>query len=647
MNEKDTKIKNQIFEEGEKLYAINDKTLRCDERCKGLYQIENWEEMFFHLKEGKSKERFIELIKNSEYSGFLEGLNYEYGINNYPLNLEKAFQIYKDSANNKTDSMSMFRMYHIYKNDFNKFNIEKRNRILEKFYIFKCYSFLRYPIIDRDQNLCNRFNIPYEALIHFEEEDSNYSIFHNFIKFLNKNYKFYDINPSDLIIIESVIDYTLNNNEQYKNIAIKNLINLASQNNLEALYKLTCFQNNEKKEKEKEKGFKILFNQGYYRSYIDYALFLNKKKRYKESLEVLEIARKNGMIHAGFLYYDILLDSTNFSLLMNEAVNSSFSKESEVYKLINILIDDILTESVYSFFEFIFFRKIIVKHYNLEQQFNNYFFDFTKEMVEFLIKIAGGTNESEKKKTIKKFFCNDGYFQELHLALGTLYFYGIKNLINVDIMKSFRNIFLSYKFSESKSYKRFCYFYIYRIRKKIYEDNKQNQDNQNIFNIIKTDQDFKKTEKIIFDKYYSSINEDADILSSSYFYYLSRLYHKKIGNEGNKLLEYICLKRACEYKNNSPGAGSIISIYRRNKSKIIFEKYKNEYKEEFKNIIINNDSEGYGEDGTICPICFEYKRNKMALPCKHLFCEFCIEKLDRCPICRRPILLKYLIDSYN
>ena len=80
----------------------------------------------FSFERRQIKKRFIELIKNSEYSGFLEGLNYEYGINNNPLNLEKAFQIYKDSSNNKTDSMSMFRMYHIYKKDLINLILKKR-----------------------------------------------------------------------------------------------------------------------------------------------------------------------------------------------------------------------------------------------------------------------------------------------------------------------------------------------------------------------------------------------------------------------------------------------------------------------------------------------------------------------------------------
>ena len=57
------KTQKAIFEEGEKLYPINDNSNRCDERCNGLYKIENWAETLYHLKEGKSKARFIELMK--------------------------------------------------------------------------------------------------------------------------------------------------------------------------------------------------------------------------------------------------------------------------------------------------------------------------------------------------------------------------------------------------------------------------------------------------------------------------------------------------------------------------------------------------------------------------------------------------------
>ena len=83
-----------------------------------IHQIKNWAEMFYNIKQEKSKSKFNELMSKSEYSKFFEGLNYEYGINNYTQDSQKAFDIYKEAADNTVDAMSMYKMYHIYKNEY-------------------------------------------------------------------------------------------------------------------------------------------------------------------------------------------------------------------------------------------------------------------------------------------------------------------------------------------------------------------------------------------------------------------------------------------------------------------------------------------------------------------------------------------------
>ena len=632
--------KKSILEKGEKLYPIS-KT--SDEKCANLYKIENWAETFYHLKEGKSKDRYIELIKKTEYSTFFEGLNYEYGINKYPLNIEKAFKIYKQGANNLMDTMSMYRMYHIYKNDFKKFKILKRCRIYEKFYLFKCFSYLRFPQSERNEELCNRFDIYYETMIHFIEEDEELKIFPKFIKFLNENYKLYDINKEDLLLIEPIITYNVCDDFFKKSSSIEKLNNLAlSKKNLEAYYKLTCFLKEQNK-KETEQRFQFLYDKKYFRSYIDYALYLNTEKRYKEALEILKIAKENGFLSAGFLYYDIYLENNDFSLIIKEAVDSSFSKECTLYKLFQILIDDILIEKVYSFFEYIFFRKICIKHYGLKKEFDLNFKDFTNEIVNFLVKITDPKDTKKKKKIEKYYFRNDSY-QELHLACGSLYFYGIKDKLDINNQKSLDNFIISNNAAKSDSYKRFVSFFIYKVRKRILEEQKLKESNANKNNNSINGNELSEFEKKLFNMYYSSLSENISHLSSSYFYYLSRLLNKKIGNNGNKLLEYLCLKKASEYKNLNPGSGSIISLYRKHKSKILISKYKDEYEKEFNNIKKVQDSEGYGDDGSICPICYENKRNSISLLCMHLLCNFCIEKVEKCPICRKNILMKYFIE---
>ena len=159
-----------------------------------------------------------------------------------------------------------------------------------------------------------------------------------------------------------------------------------------------------------------------------------------------------------------------------------------------------------------------------------------------------------------------------------------------------------------------------------------------------TDDDLKKMESKLFQYYFISIDSNIN-LSSSYFYYLSHLYNKKIGNPGDKIMEYICLNKAIGYINHSPGTGSIISFYRKYKSKKNLEKNKKECDEIFRKNASNKkkDNEGYGDNGDICPICFDKERTMMCLPCKHLLCEGCINKIKKCAICRKNILLRYKI----
>ena len=56
----------------------------------------------------------------------------------------------------------MYRMFLIYFMDYKKFNV-KRNRILEKFYLYKCFAYLPYKNID---NFSNNF---FESFLSFSK----------------------------------------------------------------------------------------------------------------------------------------------------------------------------------------------------------------------------------------------------------------------------------------------------------------------------------------------------------------------------------------------------------------------------------------------------------------------------------------------
>ena len=639
-----------IMKEGEALIPIS---IDSDKKCSELHKIDNWYEMFYHLKDKKSKEQFISLISKSEYKNFFIALNYEYGKENFTQDIQKAFNIYKNSAMKTSDTMSMYKMYHIYKNEYAKFGMTKRNHILEKYYLYKSMAFLTYQEIDRYLFLCNRFDIVLEIALQFDQEDQDLQIFQKFMEFLKKYHSEFELGLNEIIFVETIVYIVFKASYEYV-IQLKNLtLNLkpgdCSDNLInEYHYKLACFELSANEIDIAEQHFNYVINKKYYLAYPDYALFLYQRKEepYK-ALQVLGEACKNGVLCANFLYYDIFLSLFDF----NSMKNPTPKVEEDLKLMFNLLINDVVTEGVFSYFEIFFFRKICIKHFGLKDFLDSIFSDYIKEFVEFIINITNNKvneleNEENKnalnddnsnysKMKIKTYFQRNQFYTELNLACGILYYYGIEGILEKDILKSLEKFRISYKNSKSPSYKRFCYSYIFKIRDIIYKNKLT----------AMTIEKVNKSKKKIFNLYQSSINNESFInLSSSFFYFFSRLLHKRIGNKGDNILEYCCLKKAADCVNKNPGTGSVICYYR--KSKSIFMVKNKDFKSLIKNVKGYEESEGYGEDGSICPICFEKKMNSICLPCKHLFCETCMERIlnkRKCPICRRVIITSELI----
>ena len=153
-----------------------------------------------------------------------------------------------------------------------------------------------------------------------------------------------------------------------------------------------------------------------------------------------------------------------------------------------------------------------------------------------------------------------------------------------------------------------------------------------------------KTKSKLFKLHKSCIEEgNISYLSSSFFYSIAKLFSNKIGNNGDELFEFICLQRAIEWDIDNLIQGSILCYYKRYKASKLLNKDK-KYDQVLKGIKNIKDSEGYGEDNSLCPICFERKRNILCLPCKHLYCDKCISQImdkRKCPICRGGIIMVY------
>ena len=654
-----SKTYEDIIKEGESIYPLSED---IEKKSFEINNVKNWAELFYNIKQEKIKLKFNELISKSEYSKFFEGLNYEYGINNKNIDIQKAFEIYKSGAENDIDVMCMYKLYHIYKNEFTKFNLPKRNRILEKFYLFKTFSFLNYSQLQRLSFLCNRFDIPLEVVFQFDQEDTNFQKYNTFLAYLKKYHKELNINIKDVTIIEATFTFKFGNG-QNTNVAIKYLLSLIPEENantisdkydLEIYYKVACYSYSQKEYVIAESYFKYLLKANYYKAFPDYAIYLYEQLgEGKKALIISQIALENGVYIANNINYNIFFSLFNFdqfSFKEDEKLNSFLKRE------LDILVNNFILDDIYSYYEYFYIMKFLkkMKYDNLINEYTMY----TKEFANYILNITSIKEEDDNeylvsdytKSKILEYFQRNEFYSELNLVTGFLLYYGIDKVIERDYIKSLERLKIAYKNTHSKSYKRFCYNYIYKVRKKLNEKQLINPKNKSL---LVSNNKLKKTELKLFKLHKSCIEEEnISDLSSSFFYSISKLFSKKIGNNGDPLFEFICLERAIEWDIDNLIQGSILCYYKRHKAKKLLDN-DTKYKQVLQGIKSIKDSEGYGEDNSLCPICFERKRNILCLPCKHLYCDNCINPImdkRKCPICRGGIIMVYqvqIIDKNN
>ena len=645
-----------IIKEGEDIYPLSGEV---EKKSFDINNIKNWSEIFYAFKGEKSMNKFKELVSKSEHSKFFEGLNYEFGINNTKMDIQKSLSLYKEGADKGIDAMCMYKLYHIYKKEFIKFNISKRNRVFEKYYLFKSFSFLNFYQLQRTSFLCNRFDIPLEVVFQFDQEDSNFDKFKNFLIYLKKYHKELNLNLRDISIIEATFSYKFGNGAN-TNAAIKLLLSLIPEEkansineiyDLEIYYKIASYLYSQKDYHTAESYYIYLINSKYERAFPDYAIFLFEQKgEANKALIISKIAFDNGHYIGNNIHYNIFFSLFDFEHLNNNKDDINLNRFMK--NIMDILVNNFILDDINAYFDYFYFLKLLKKYkYNdlIEQ-----YAEYTKEFVQYIINVNElkiNSNEDDdylisdyQKEKLTQYFQRSEYYSEFNLIYGILLYYGVENILEKNYVKSLDRLKKSYNSTHNKSYKRFCYSYIYKVRKKINEEKIINPKNKSLY---VSDNKLIKTQKKLFLMHKTCIEEEnISNLTSSFFYSIAKLLKNKIGNDGDPLFEFICLERAVEWDIDNLIQGSILCYYRRKKARKILENDK-KYENVLKGIKGIKDSEGYGEDNSLCPICFDKKRNILCLPCKHLFCDNCINQImekRKCPICRGGIIIIYHVE---
>lgn len=577
--------------------------------------LEEWNLIIFDWLTPLLRGRFNKICLKCEFSNFFEGVRYEYGVDGTEINLNKAYEIYQKSAMTTTDLLSMYKMYSIHFKEYNKFKIE-RDRNLEKFFLFKAFAFSSGSTLNHYFPIYNKVEIFSEVSQHITHEDPDLSKFIELIEYLDHNID-YQIPSEDLQIIQDIVCIKFFKKEFHFNSLI-NLNKLVILQNLEAIYKMgVLFMDS----KQAEESFLICENKKYYRSYADYGIFvLNKLQDSKRAIKIFKEGYQNGNIQCYFLYFDAYCNE-----YYNEILKKNPNNIEDIFELFDVLLNDLVTGNIFSIFEFFFFRKLCIKHFDIGEIIDKKFKEYAYEIVD-LVK-----NLIEKNKPIEKTFNPSFGKSEILLDYGYIHYLGIKDYLIPDQSLSYDYFHQSFKNSNTISFKRFCYSFIVSIRNKLYKNNKISKEK------------YDKTCKKIYRMFNTSIVKGkVEDFSPSFYYYLGKLEENGIGTKKNIVKAYSYYQKASEKGVYFLGSGSIIAHYRKVKSfkKLIDANIKQAISI-IDHISISNDHEGYGATGEICCICFDNKRDTLLIPCLHIICNQCNAKLpdkEVCPICRGKIL---------
>ncbi len=375
--------------------------------------------------------------------------------------------------------------------------------------------------------------------------------------------------------------------------------------------------------------FEKCYENKYYKAYSDYSFLLYKDKNIKKCKEVLKEGMENGYPKNMFYYYDLVLTTIpNFESL--ECI--------EVLKsLLDLLLKDLVCGNFFSIFEFIYLQNMIKKYYDPSFIGKT---KFQEEIFNILNKLFGKNSLPTSYKEL-----------EIEIILSLAYynyigFQGKRNFVISEML--FKKAF---KLARNYSYKRFCYSYIFKIRKKRYNLALKSLDS--IF--VKEDYDKCKNQvdvlrnkltktSIKMQNLYNDSFDSSKLnqYSSSYFYYLAKIYENGYGAEKNRIVAGHFYNLGYYFKPRNLGSGSIIAYHRKEKCRIILLKgiFK-KMDEDIKEIKLKTLDDSKEKS---CEICYINDKHTLFFPCKHhVSCKDCASKILKefksCPICRTKILL--------
>ena len=585
----------------EVLESIFSKDNEIVEKLQGFAHKLNYEKLFFeHL--GPELKKLYMIKKDKVFiKNFLEASQYEYGFFNTTIDLPKAIYLYKKYAD-LNDYFCMYKMHFIYLCEYDKFNVPF-SRVLEKLYLLKCFAYLPNYIDDWNMKLFEAIDVKSEVKQMIDLEDNTLEKHQLFFDLLYNEKEKFNLSINDINLMKGVLLFNFSKDgDDSKIFHFITMNSLIPEKEIDYAYynakNKCCFYRtilkleNSLSDSEVEKFYKEIENKKLYDFYGDYGNYLLDKKirANSEIVEIITTSANEGHLFNCFRIYQCLLDYYGFDEIMND-----YNKASTI---LNYLLDEIVFEKL-SFSYFTLLTGLLIKYSKFREKIIEKYLIYLKEINNFI------------SSTIIKIEQDNEIIQdsEYYYAIKAyMYFFGFKGIEEQNPFKAIELLDKANNITTKNFVKKNNEFFKYLIKKSM------------LSNKLISNDEFIKTKKDIIEFYYQNLNLKYQIIDC---YLTGKDFFEGITRKKDPLCGILIYK-----STENIFCSNVMECF----TKGLIKKYLKNYEDKIEN--------KFKDD--ICCICYTNKVNKVFIPCKHNFCDFCSDKLEKdskkCPVCRTEYL---------
>ena len=592
------------MEDLEHLFSNDNETVK---KLQGYAKQLDYNTIFFAHLGPNLKQLFLNKKDKVNLKNFLEAAQYEYGFFNKIIDLPKAFSLYKKYAD-QHDTICMYKMHLIYLCEYEKFNVDL-NRVLEKIYLLKCFSYVPNYFYDWRLKFFEKIDVILEIAEVLDLEDNNLEKHKLFFDLLYGQKEKYNLEENDINLMKGVFYCFFikdNENKETNLLSFSILNSITPKNEFDYAYyqaknKCIYFRTELEleilmAEEEIESFYKEVENKKIYDIYGDYGNYLIDKynKSNPEIIKILTSSAEYGDLFSSFRAYQSLIDYYEFDEVMNDY--------NKACTILDLILDEVVFEKLL-LGQFVLFIGYLIKYCKFQEKIIEKYFIYVKEIYNYI------TNSLKQKQVEPNKFSDEEDFEDFLCALqGDIYYFGFKGIAEQNLPKAVEFFDKAEKIAKNTYNKKRDKFFKFNIIKEMYElklisMEEFNKEKIDLIKFFKTDLKLKYQ---IMDCYVMSIDYHEGITTKKDEYISSLLLNEAANNRFCKII--------IDWKTKS------------DIKKLIKDK-------ENKTSIKLKDE--------ICCICYANKVSKMFIPCKHIFCEFCSDKLEKdnnkCPVCRSEI----------